>query len=84
MVVHGSPGNRSSAPRIGLALVYAPAHVRQRSAPDRNVVLVRGRARNGDFFPADPPPHGDAAAQLAAAAAYFAALRSGAIAYNVR
>jgi len=84
MTVHGSPGNRTAHPRIGLALVYAPADVRQAGAPDRHVVLVRGAARNGGFFPADPLPAGDEAAQHEAAAGYFARLRSGEIAYNVR
>ncbi len=84
MTVHGSPGNLTTAPRIGLALVYAPAHVRQSSAPDRYVVVVRGRERNDGFFPADPPPAGDRAMQLAAAADYFGRLKSGEIAYNVR
>ena len=81
MTVHGSGENRTAAPRLGIAFVYMPAHVRQSSAPDRHVVLVRGvdRAR---FFPADPPPAGDG--QLAAAADYFARLKSGEIPYNVR
>ena len=83
MLVHGSGENRSAAPRLGIAFVYMPAHVRQASAPDRHVVLVRGRDRAG-FFPADPPPAGAAAAQLAAAGDYFARLRSGEIPYNVR
>lgn len=84
MIVHGSGPNLTDAPRVGIAFVYAPADVRQRSAPDRHVVLVRGEQRNGDFFPQDAPPAGDAAVQLAEAADYFAKLRSGEIAYNVR
>ncbi len=84
MIVHGSGPNATAAPRIGLALVYAPAHVRQRSAPDTHVVLVRGRERNGGFFPPDPPPQGDGDAQHAAAATYFTRLKTGQIAYNVR
>jgi non-heme Fe2+,alpha-ketoglutarate-dependent halogenase len=83
MLVHGSGENRTEAPRLGIAFVYIPAHARQASAPDRHVVLVRGRDRAG-FFPPDPPPAGEAAAQLAAACAYFARLRSGEIPYNVR
>ncbi len=83
MLVHGSGENRTAAPRLGIAFVYIPAHVRQASAPDRHVVLVRGQDR-GRFFPADPPPAGDEAAQREAACAYFARLRSGQIPYNVR
>jgi hypothetical protein len=83
MLVHGSGGNRTAAPRLGIAFVYIPAHARQASAPDRHVVLVRGRDR-ARFFPADPSPVGDAAAQHEAACAYFARLRSGEIPYNVR
>jgi ectoine hydroxylase-related dioxygenase (phytanoyl-CoA dioxygenase family) len=81
MTVHGSGENRTNAPRLGIAFVYMPAHVRQASAPDRHVVLVRGQDR-ARFFPADPPPSGDG--QLAAAADYFARLKSGEIPYNVR
>ncbi len=84
MIVHGSGPNRAAAPRIGIAFVYVPGHVRQSSEPDRHVVLVRGRARNGGFFPADPAPHADPGTQLAAAAGYFDRLRRGEIRYNVR
>lgn len=83
MTVHGSGENRTNAPRLGIAFVYIPAHVRQASAPDHHVVLVRGQDR-ARFFPADPPPAGEAAAQLAAAGDYFARLKSGEIPYNVR
>lgn len=83
MTVHGSGENRTNAPRLGIAFVYMPAHVRQSSAPDHHVVLVRGQDR-ARFFPADPPPAGDAAAQLATAGDYFARLKSGEIPYNVR
>lgn len=83
MTVHGSGENRTNAPRLGIAFVYMPAHVRQASAPDHHVVLVRGQDR-ARFFPADPPPAGEAAAQLAAAGDYFARLKSGEIPYNVR
>jgi ectoine hydroxylase-related dioxygenase (phytanoyl-CoA dioxygenase family) len=84
MIVHGSGPNETEAPRVGIAFVYAPANVRQRSAPDRHVDLVRGQDRNGGFFPVDPPPAGEKQAQLAAAMDYFEKLRSGEIAYNVR
>jgi ectoine hydroxylase-related dioxygenase (phytanoyl-CoA dioxygenase family) len=83
MTVHGSGENRTEAPRLGTAFVYMPAHARQASAPDRHVVLVRGQDR-ARFFPADPPPAGDAATQLSAAADFFARLKSGEIPYNVR
>lgn len=83
MLVHGSGENRTAAPRLGIAFVYMPAHVRQASAPDRHVVLVRGRD-GARFFPADAPPAGDAAVQLAAAGDYFTRLKSGEIPYNVR
>jgi ectoine hydroxylase-related dioxygenase (phytanoyl-CoA dioxygenase family) len=83
MTVHGSGENRTNAPRLGIAFVYMPAHVRQASAPDRHVVLARGQDR-ARYFPADPPPAGAEAAQLAAAGDYFARLKSGEIPYNVR
>jgi ectoine hydroxylase-related dioxygenase (phytanoyl-CoA dioxygenase family) len=83
MLVHGSGENRSAAPRLGIAFVYMPAHVRQASAPDRHVVLVRGRDR-AKFFPADPPPAGEPQRQIAEAGDYFARLKSGEIPYNVR
>jgi ectoine hydroxylase-related dioxygenase (phytanoyl-CoA dioxygenase family) len=83
MLVHGSGENRSAAPRLGIAFVYMPAHVRQASAPDRHVVLVRGRDR-AQFFPADPPPAGAPQQQIAEAGDYFARLKSGEIPYNVR
>jgi len=84
MLVHGSGENRTAAARLGIAFVYIAAHARQASRPDRHVVLVRGQDRGGGFFPADPPPAGDPPVQLAAAAGYFARLRSGEIPYNVR
>jgi hypothetical protein len=83
MLVHGSGENRSMAPRLGIAFVYMPAHVRQASAPDRHVVLVRGH-NPAKFFPADPPPAGAPAQQLAQAGDYFERLKSGEIPYNVR
>lgn len=84
MIVHGSGPNETAEPRVGIAFVYAPATVRQRSAADRHVDLVRGQERNGGFFPIDQRPAGEMTAQLAAANDYFDKLRTGKIAYNVR
>lgn len=84
MIVHGSGANTTPAPRLGVAFVYIPAFARQRSGADRHVVLVRGQDRSGGFFPSEPPPAGDDAAQLATARDYFQRLRSGEIPYNVR
>lgn len=84
MVVHGSGPNRTAEPRVGIALVYMPADVRQTGAPDHHVVLVSGADRTGGFYPVDARPTGSHQEQLAAARAYFERLRSGEIAYNVR
>ncbi len=55
--VHGSPPNRSAAPRIGLALFYIPASVRS-TLGRRTASLVRGADRHGHWDP-DPAPTRD-------------------------
>ncbi|MCW5773815.1 MAG: phytanoyl-CoA dioxygenase family protein [Rhodospirillaceae bacterium] len=84
MIVHGSGANVTEAPRLGAAFVYIPAFATQKKGADRHVVLVRGQDRTGGFFPKEPAPTGEDAAQLAAARDYFERLRSGEIPYNVR
>ena len=50
MIVHGSGANNTKKVRPGVALVYIPAYTVQRSAPDRQVVLVRGQDPPAVFF----------------------------------
>lgn len=47
-LVHGSAPNRSNDRRIGLAIRYLPAHVRQTKGRD-SAMLVRGKDRHGNF-----------------------------------
>lgn len=47
-IVHGSPPNRSSRRRIGLAIRYIPTSVRQLQGED-SATLVRGTDRVGSF-----------------------------------
>lgn len=47
-IVHGSPPNRSSRRRIGLAIRYIPTSVRQLEGED-SATLVRGTDRVGSF-----------------------------------
>ncbi|HUI98836.1 MAG TPA: phytanoyl-CoA dioxygenase family protein [Usitatibacter sp.] len=56
-LVHGSPPNHSSDRRIGLAIRYLPAHVRQTKGRD-SAMLVRGVDRHGHFDP-EPRPKRD-------------------------
>ena len=56
-LVHGSAPNRSSDRRIGLAIRYLPAHVRQTKGRD-SAMLVRGTDRHGHFDP-EPRPRRD-------------------------
>ena len=53
-VVHGSRPNRSEERRMGLAVNYMPAHVRQTTGPDC-AMLVRGVDRYGHFEPGRSP-----------------------------
>jgi non-heme Fe2+,alpha-ketoglutarate-dependent halogenase len=59
-VVHGSKPNRSKEPRIGFAVRYIAAEVRQ-DASDPMAILVRGEARHGGFELLDPPATSDPA-----------------------
>jgi ectoine hydroxylase-related dioxygenase (phytanoyl-CoA dioxygenase family) len=56
-VVHGSAPNRSDDRRIGLAIRYIPAHVRQTKQRD-SAMLVRGVDRFAHFDP-EPRPRRD-------------------------
>lgn len=56
-LVHGSAPNRSDDRRIGLAIRYIPAHVRQTKHRD-SAMLVRGVDRFG-HFDLEPRPGGD-------------------------
>ena len=53
-VVHGSRPNPSEDRRVGLAVNYMPAHVRQTMGPDC-ATLVRGIDRYHHFEPGRPP-----------------------------
>ncbi|HYZ34704.1 MAG TPA: phytanoyl-CoA dioxygenase family protein [Crenalkalicoccus sp.] len=50
LIVHGSEPNRASWPRIGLAIRYVAAHVRQAAGERDSALLVRGRD-HGTFEP---------------------------------
>ena len=52
-LVHGSPRNRSTERRLGLAIRYVAAHVRKIGARRDSAILVRGTDRFGHF---DPEP----------------------------
>jgi len=53
LTIHGSPPNRSSRRRCGLAMIYLPTHVRQvrenSLGTDWQTVLVRGENRHRNF-----------------------------------
>jgi len=53
-IAHGSDPNTSDDRRIGLAIRYVPAHVRQALAGSDTATLVRGTDRFGHF---EPEPH---------------------------
>lgn len=57
LLAHASGPNRTGAPRIGLAVRYIPAHVRQTEGPPMSAIVVRGEDRYGHFA-ADTPPSG--------------------------
>jgi ectoine hydroxylase-related dioxygenase (phytanoyl-CoA dioxygenase family) len=64
-LVHGSAANRSGDRRIGFAIRYLPAHVRQTKGRD-SAMLVRGADRHR-HFDLEPRPRADLdAAALAA------------------
>ena len=54
-MVHGSPPNRSADRRIGYAIRYVPAHVRQLSEVRDTATLVRGVDRHHHFDHEEPP-----------------------------
>jgi non-heme Fe2+,alpha-ketoglutarate-dependent halogenase len=63
-IVHGSPPNRSSERRIGLAIRYIPTSVRQLHGED-SATLVRGTDTFGSFEH-EPVPEGDMAPEMVA------------------
>lgn len=58
MIAHGSDPNEADDRRIGLAIRYIPAHVRQVVSPDDTATVVRGVDRGGHFR-AEPRASGD-------------------------
>lgn len=67
-LVHGSSPNRSHDRRIGLAIRYLPAHVRQTKGND-SAMLVRGEDRYGHFDPEPRPVQDLGEAEMRAHAA---------------
>jgi hypothetical protein len=57
-IAHGSDPNASGDRRIGFAIRYIPAHVRQAIGASDTATLVRGRDRFGNFEP-EPRAAGD-------------------------
>ncbi|MBL8671939.1 MAG: phytanoyl-CoA dioxygenase family protein [Alphaproteobacteria bacterium] len=57
-IAHGSAPNRSQDRRIGLAIRYVPAHVRQAIGDGDTAMLVRGRDRH-KHFELEPRPSRD-------------------------
>lgn len=55
MIAHASEPNGSDGPRIGVAIRYISAAVRQTSGMDDSATLARGRDRHG-HFKAEPRP----------------------------
>ncbi len=69
LVIHGSKPNRSPGRRVGLAIRYIPADVRQRAGQRNSVTVVRGggfdafeheRAPEEPFHPDAMARHKDA------------------------
>jgi non-heme Fe2+,alpha-ketoglutarate-dependent halogenase len=58
LLAHASTANRTTNPRIGLAVRYMPAHSRQTEGPPMSAILVRGEDKYGHFI-LDTPPAGD-------------------------
>lgn len=58
MIAHGSDPNHADDRRIGLAIRYIPAHVRQVIGRQDTATVVRGADRNA-HFQAEPRPAGD-------------------------
>jgi hypothetical protein len=57
-IAHGSDPNTADDRRIGLAIRYVPAHVRQTIGADDTATLVRGTDRHR-HFEAEPRADGD-------------------------
>ena len=68
-LIHGSNANRSSDRRIGLAIRYIPAYVRQVVGDKDSAVLVRGADSEHNFEHETPPETDLAPAALAQQAA---------------
>lgn len=58
LLAHASGQNRTDRPRIGLAIRYMPASIRQTDGPPMSAILVRGEDRYG-HFERDEPPAGE-------------------------
>ncbi|MDQ0469533.1 phytanoyl-CoA dioxygenase family protein [Labrys wisconsinensis] len=58
MLIHGSEANRSDTRRLGIAIRYVAAHVRQTTGFKDSATLVRGNDRYGHFI-AEPRPARD-------------------------
>ncbi len=58
LLAHASGPNRTDRPRIGLAVRYMSAHMRQTEGPPMSAILVRGEDRFGHFA-RDVPPDGE-------------------------
>jgi non-heme Fe2+,alpha-ketoglutarate-dependent halogenase len=69
-LVHGSPPNRSGAPRVGVAIRYVSAGITQKRS-HHPVILARGENRAGHYELATVPPAKDVEAGLAARAAFY-------------
>jgi ectoine hydroxylase-related dioxygenase (phytanoyl-CoA dioxygenase family) len=54
-LIHGSNPNRSDDRRIGYAIRYIPASVRQTAGAEDSAMLVRGVDRYRHFIPEHPP-----------------------------
>lgn len=72
LIFHSSKANRSSHRRVGLAVRYVAAHVRQTTAQRDSATLVRGMDGYGHFDLAPPP---EAEFHAAAVARHAAILR---------
>jgi len=58
LIFHGSEPNRSTEPRIGLAIRYIPTHVRQTAGERESALLVRG-VDEYHHFDAETPPESE-------------------------
>ena len=58
MTIHGSQANRSATRRVGIAIRYVAAHVRQTLGDADSATLVRGNNTHGGFV-LEPTPRSD-------------------------